>query len=152
MAEYNLLPKLVGHLDRHLIFPLLDFEAGQVAEDDDAKALEFTKAKYELLKTTNMIDFIGNLKAELEGLEEAPAEFNEKRQTVLSRLEQYEEETSKITDLLGREDVVTNLRTDKAANLEFLKNDHGVGYSLYSNISRLGAHMCFGILGYHGPR
>ncbi|KAI0128997.1 eukaryotic translation initiation factor 3 subunit E [Xylariales sp. AK1849] len=126
MAEYDLLPKLVAHLDRHLIFPLLEFAANQVPEDDDAKNLEFTKAKYELLKTTNMIDFIGSLKAELDGSDEPPAEFNEKRQKVLSRLEQFDEETSKITDLLGREEVVNNLRSDKVANLEFLKKDHSV--------------------------
>lgn len=126
MAEYDLLPSLVGHLDRHLVFPLLDFTEGQIPEDDDAKALEITKAKYELLKTTNMIDFVGKLKADLEGLDEPPAEFNEKRQNVLSRLEQFEQETSKITDLLQREEVVNNLRSDKVANLEFLKKEHDV--------------------------
>lgn len=127
MAEYDLLPKLVGHLDRHLIFPLLEFAAGQLPEDaDDASVLAITKAKYELLKTTNMTDFVGNLKAELEGLEQPPAEFNDKRQKVISRLEQFEESTNKLVDLLGREDVVGNLRSDKVANLEFLKKDHEV--------------------------
>ncbi|KAI1080916.1 putative eukaryotic translation initiation factor 3 subunit 6 [Whalleya microplaca] len=127
MAEYDLLPKLVGHLDRHLVFPLLEFAAGQLPEDaDDEAVLAITKAKYELLKTTNMTDFVGNLKAELEGLEEVPAEFNDQRQKVISRLEQFEESTSKLTDLLQREDVVGNLRSDKVANLEFLKKDHDV--------------------------
>ncbi|KAI2631406.1 putative eukaryotic translation initiation factor 3 subunit 6 [Hypomontagnella submonticulosa] len=127
MAEYDLLPKLVQHLDRHLIFPLLEFAAGQLPEEaDDASILAITKAKYELLKTTNMTDFVGNLKAELEGLEQPPAEFNDKRQKVISRLEQFEESTNKLVDLLGREDVVGNLRSDKVANLEFLKKDHDV--------------------------
>lgn len=131
MADYDLLPKLVGHLDRHLIFPLLEFQAGQLPEDaDDASVLAITKAKYELLKTTNMTDFVGNLKAELEGVEEAPPEFNDKRQKVISRLEQFEESTSKLVDLLGREDVVGNLRSDKVANLEFLKKEHDVCISL----------------------
>ncbi|KAI0379445.1 putative eukaryotic translation initiation factor 3 subunit 6 [Hypomontagnella monticulosa] len=127
MAEYDLLPKLVQHLDRHLIFPLLEFAAGQLPEDaDDAAILPITKAKYELLKTTNMTDFVGNLKAELEGLEQPPPEFNDMRQKVISRLEQFEESTNKLVDLLGREDVVGNLRSDKVANLEFLKKDHDV--------------------------
>ncbi|KAI0838510.1 putative eukaryotic translation initiation factor 3 subunit 6 [Hypoxylon sp. FL0890] len=127
MAEYDLLPKLIPHLDRHLVFPLLEFAAGQLPEDaDDASVLAITKAKYELLKTTNMTDFVGNLKAELEGLDQAPPEFNEKRQKVISRLEQFEESTNKLVDLLGREDVVGNLRSDKVANLEFLKKEHGV--------------------------
>lgn len=128
MAEYDLMPKLVAHLDRHLIFPLLEFADNQIAEDDDVKAREITQAKYELLKTTNMTDFIGNLKAQLEGLDEVPAEFDDKRQKVLSRLEQFEDETKTLTDLLGEEEVVNNLRSDKVANLEFLKKEHQVCY------------------------
>ncbi|KAK7953916.1 hypothetical protein PG988_014610 [Apiospora saccharicola] len=126
MAEYDLMPKLVGHLDRHMIFPLLEFATGQIPEDDDAKTREITKAKYELLKTTNMTDFVGNLKADLENLDEIPAEFNDMREKVLARLSQFEEDTSKITNLLGLEEVVNNLRSDKVANLEFLKKEHEV--------------------------
>lgn len=127
MADYDLLPKLLPYLDRHLIFPLLEHSANRLPEDaDDAALRPFTKAKYELLKSTNMTDFVGNLKAELEGLDQPPAEFDEKRQKVIQRLEQFEDSTSKLTDLLGREDVVGNLRSDKVANLEFLKNDHDV--------------------------
>lgn len=138
MAEYDLLPKLVAHLDRHLVFPLLEFAASQVPEDDDAKAFEVTKAKYELLKTTNMSDFVGQLKADLEGLDSPPAEFDEKRQKVLTRLGQFEEETRKLTELLGDEDVVTNLRSDKVANLEFLKKDHGVTIDMVNQLYEFG--------------
>ena len=35
--------------------------------------------------------------------------------------------TAKITDLLQNEEVISNLRSDKVANLEFLKKEHGVG-------------------------
>ena len=105
--NHDLLPSLIKHLDRHLIFPLLDFQTGQIPEDaSDDEVRAVTQAKYELLKTTNMTDFIGNLKAELEGLEQPPPEFNEKRQKVIARIEQFEKNTSKLTDLLGREDVV----------------------------------------------
>lgn len=128
MADYDLLPKLLPYLDRHLIFPLLEHAASRLPEDaDDAALRPITKAKYELLKATNMTDFVGSLQAELEGLDQPPAEFEEKRQKVIQRLEQFEEGTSKLTDLLGREDVVGNLRSDKVANLEFLKNEHDVG-------------------------
>jgi translation initiation factor 3 subunit E len=41
--EYDLLPKLLPHLDRHLIFPLLQF----VADQEDEPSSETTKAKYE---------------------------------------------------------------------------------------------------------
>lgn len=122
VAEYNLLPKLITHLDRHLIFPLLQF----VADQDDEPVEAITKAKYELLKKTNMTDYVATLHCELEGVSQPPAEFAQKREQVLGQLEKFEQESEKITDLLGREDVVTGLRSDKVANLEFLKKEHDV--------------------------
>jgi translation initiation factor 3 subunit E len=129
--EHDLLPKLITHLDRHLIFPLLQF----VAEQDDEPAGDITRAKYELLKKTNMTDYVASLYCDLEGVEEPPKQFATKRQEVLDRLEKYGDETEKITDLLGREDVVTSLRSDKVANLEFLKKEHDVRSTarLYQN-------------------
>lgn len=122
--EHDLLPKLVTHLDRHLIFPLLQFVADQ--EDEPSQAI--TKAKYELLKKTNMTDYVASLYCEMNGVDEPPQEFATKRQEVLDRLELFGQESEKITDLLGREDVVTSLRSDKVANLEFLKKEHDVCY------------------------
>jgi translation initiation factor 3 subunit E len=131
VSEYDLIPKLVSHLDRHMIFPLLEFSASQLEDEDgnvkdEAKAREITQAKYELLKKTNMTDYVANLYCELEGIDERPAEFAERREKVLQRLEQFEEETGKIRELLATEDVVSNLRSDKVANLEFLKKEHEV--------------------------
>jgi translation initiation factor 3 subunit E len=121
--EYDLLPKLVTHLDRHLIFPLLQF----VAEGEDGEPSHaITRAKFELLKKTNMTDYVADLYRELENVEDVPKEYATKRQEVLDRLEKYQDESEKITDLLGREDVVTGLRSDKVANLEFLKKEHDV--------------------------
>ena len=121
--ENDLLPKIITHLDRHLIFPLLQF----VADQEDEPSPEITKAKYELLKKTNMTDYVATLYCELEGVDEAPKEFASKREEVLNRLELFGQETEKITELLGREDVVTSLRSDKVANLEYLKKEHDVG-------------------------
>lgn len=119
--ENDLLPKLVTHLDRHLIYPLLQF-----ADQEEEPSQAITNAKYELLKKTNMTDYVANLYCELKGLDEPPKEFAAKRQEVLDRLDQFTNESEKITDLLSREDVVTSLRSDKVANLEFLKKDHDV--------------------------
>lgn len=125
--ENNLLPKLIKNLDRHLIFPLLQF----VAEQEDEDNMEMTKAKFELLKSTNMTDYVASLYTEINDVKEAPKEFAQKRQEVLERLDIFEQETAKITELLGREDVITNLRADKIANLEYLKKDHDVCASRY---------------------
>lgn len=125
--ENNLLPKLIKNLDRHLIFPLLQF----VAEQEDEDNMEMTKAKFELLKSTNMTDYVASLYTEINDVKEAPKEFAQKRQEVLERLDIFEQETAKITELLGREDVITNLRADKIANLEYLKKDHDVCASTF---------------------
>ncbi|QSZ31143.1 hypothetical protein DSL72_000706 [Monilinia vaccinii-corymbosi] len=120
--EHDLLPRLITHLDRHLIFPLLQF----VADQDEEPSPEITKAKFELLKKTNMTDYVASLHCEIEGVEEPPKEYATKRQEILERLDIFGQESEKITDLLGREDVVTGLRSDKVANLEFLKKEHDV--------------------------
>lgn len=138
--EHDLLPKLITHLDRHLIFPLLQFVADQEEEADR----EITQAKYELLKKTNMTDYVASLYCDLKGVEEAPKEFAVERQKVLDQLEKYGEESEKITDLLGREDVVTGLRSDKVANLEFLKKEHDV--SSASELGRGGETKLEGIV------
>lgn len=134
ISEFDLLPKLVTRLDRHLIFPLLEFSSGQIENedgqsDDPAKTRELLKAKYELLKKTNMTDYVANLYCDLEGLQDPPKEFTDKRQKVIDTLEKFEESTTKITELLQNEEVVSNLRSDKVANLAFLAKDHDVRIS-----------------------
>lgn len=123
--EYDLLPKLVPYLDRHLVFPLLEFASSQEEEDSKAEA-ELTAAKYELLKATNMTDYVANLWQGINNSDAVPEEFTKKREAVVQRLQQYVEESSKITELLQDDAVVGNLRSDKVANLKFLEEQHGV--------------------------
>ncbi|KAL8944812.1 MAG: hypothetical protein Q9216_000234 [Gyalolechia sp. 2 TL-2023] len=120
--QYDLLPKLIPNLDRHLTFPLLEFLSG--FEGDESA--EVTKAKFELLKRTNMTDYVASLWQEINDSDEVPEEFVRKREEVLQRLSLFTEETSRIDDLLNDESVVSNLRSDKVANLKFLEQQHGV--------------------------
>ena len=120
--EYDLLPKLIPHLDRHLIFPLLEFLSGQDGDD----FTDMTKTKYELLKATNMTDYVANLWREINDSDTVPEEFTRKREEVLQRLQLFTEETSQIDELLNDDSVVSNLRSDKVANLKFLEQQHGV--------------------------
>ncbi|KAL8642941.1 MAG: hypothetical protein Q9228_000430 [Teloschistes exilis] len=120
--QYDLLPKLIPNLDRHLTFPLLEFLSG--LEGDESA--EVTKAKYELLKQTNMTDYVASLWQEINDSDEVPEEFVRKREEVLQRLSLFTEETKQIDELLNDESVVSNLRSDKVANLKFLEQQHGV--------------------------
>jgi translation initiation factor 3 subunit E len=120
--QYSLLPKLMPNLDRHLLFPLLNFSSDEDAEQTP----EQKKLLLALLSPTNMTDFVGQLHQDVHNLDEIPAEFTAKREQVLSKRDELEAATAKISELLDDENVVTNLRSDKAQNLQYLKDSHGV--------------------------
>lgn len=123
----SIMPKMAPHLSRHLLFPLIQFEEQKAEENgDDATAKQILSGKIKLLEDTNMTDYVATLYCELHGVADPPAEYIKKRQEVLSQLEKYEQATAKIADLLTQDEVVNGLRSDKVANLEFLKNSHGV--------------------------
>lgn len=132
-ADGSIMPRIAPHLSRHLLFPLIQFY-GEEAEEkgDDALAKQILSGKIKLLEDTNMTDYVASLYCELHGVSDPPAEYTKKRQDVLAQLEQYEQATAKIADLLTQDEVVNGLRSDKVANLEFLKNQHGVSGSTYS--------------------
>lgn len=132
--QYDLLPRMIPNLDRHLVFPLIQFVAGPEEEQTD----QDQKIKYELLKTTNMIDYIGSLHADINNLSQPADEFNQKREAVLQKREQLEEDTSKILGLLDEESVINNLRSDKTANLNYLKDNHGVTNDMVDKLFEFG--------------
>ncbi|KAF4126184.1 translation initiation factor 3 subunit E [Geosmithia morbida] len=123
----SVMPRLAPHLSRHLLFPLIQFEGDQAEEKgDDATAHKIAEGKIKLLEDTNMTDYVASLYCDLHDVKEAPAEYNKKRQEVLAELERHEQATETIANLLTQDEVVNGLRSDKVANLEFLKNQHGV--------------------------
>lgn len=132
--QYSLLPKLMPNLDRHLVYPLLNFSSDEEAE----QTVEQKKLLLELLKPTNMTDFVGQLHQEVHGLDDMSDEFKKKREEVLQKRDQLEEATSKISGLLDDENVVTNLRSDKQQNLAYLKESHGVEMEMVNQLLEFG--------------
>jgi translation initiation factor 3 subunit E len=53
MADYDLTYKIAKYLDRHMIFPLLEFLSSHKIYDEK----EILEMKVDLLKNTNMVDF-----------------------------------------------------------------------------------------------
>lgn len=121
--NYDLMPKMMPHLDRHLIFPLIEnMESQGIFPQTD-----ILKAKYELLKHTNMSDYVGSLWKEIHHSEKVPEEFTKQREDVLKNLEVYQEQSQKVLELLEDQEVISQLRSDKTANMKFLEETHRVG-------------------------
>lgn len=138
----SVMANVAPHLSRHLLFPLIQFEGDQAEEKGDAElAKKILSGKIQLLEDTNMTDYVATLYCDLHGVAEPPAEYIKKRQDVLTQLDKYEKETEQIANLLTQDEVVNGLRSDKVANLEFLKNQHGVG--AIQGRSRLGRTASF---------
>jgi translation initiation factor 3 subunit E len=94
LARYDLCSKMSPFLDRHLILPILIF----VKELDVYKSDDITRAEIELLKDTNMIDFIAE-KYQTIG-EEAPASLMDRREGLLTTLEESREKVFKLLQIL----------------------------------------------------
>ena len=68
MAKFDLTARVAPFLDRHLVFPLLEFlQDKQIYRDD-----EILKAKIELLAKTNMVDYAMDIHKSLYHTEDVP--------------------------------------------------------------------------------
>ncbi|CAA22813.1 translation initiation factor eIF3e [Schizosaccharomyces pombe] len=124
-VKYDLSQKIMQHLDRHLIFPLLEFLS--LRQTHDPK--ELLQAKYDLLKDTNMTDYVANLWTNLHGGhtdEDMANAFAEKRRSVLQELSELEEEVQGILGVLENPDLIAALRQDKGQNLQHLQEHYNI--------------------------
>lgn len=122
--DYDSLPRLIPHLDRHLVFPIVQFLEGSAETDEEALALK--KSRFELLKGTGMVDYVAHLKQEIDGTDTYPEEFVPKREEVMSKKSALEQKAAKIIGLMEDSEVTSNFRSDKVANLKYLQDEHGV--------------------------
>ncbi|CAO3628723.1 unnamed protein product [Cunninghamella blakesleeana] len=121
-AQHDLTMRMIPFLDCHLIFPLIEF-----AEDHEVyDAEDLIKAKYNLFKDSNMVNFILEQYQKLNKTEDVPKEFTDKREKVLAKLEDMQAKVQKVMSVLGKPEVVAALRQDKAQNLEYLKDNYNI--------------------------
>ena len=110
-------------LDRHLVFPLLEFIQMQKVYPE----AEILEAKIQLLQKTNMIDFAADIYKTLHNAKEAPAEMMKRREEVIGNLQQLQVKAEKVVNFLSDPALVKQLRSDKSYNLNLLQNEHGIG-------------------------
>ena len=113
-AKYELSGRLSKFLDRHLVFPLLEFLQERGVYDD----ADIMKAKIALLQRTNMVDFAMDIHKELTGGEEVPPEMVARRNEVVARLRHLQKAVEPIITCLSNPAVIRNFRQDRAFNVQ----------------------------------
>lgn len=136
--DHDLLPKLIPQFaDRHLVYPLMEFLGN--SEDQDPN--EINKLKLDLLRETNMADFCANIDMQIRGEDEPRPEWTKKREQVLQKNEELDEATKQLMELMENPDVTNNLRSDKIANMNYLKETHGVTDQQVSQLYEYGQFL-----------
>ncbi|CAN6203413.1 unnamed protein product [Urochloa humidicola] len=127
MAEHDLTPRLARHLDRHLVFPLLESlqERGLYPEE------EILAAKLRLLAGTNMVDYAVAIHGSLHGAddEEIPGDMAVRRAEVVDRLVKLQQAGPALPlyAFLRDPQLVQLLRPDKQYNVHMLQERFQIG-------------------------
>jgi translation initiation factor 3 subunit E len=123
MADYDLTPKIAPHLDRHLVFPLLEF----LQERDFYPNKNILKNKIDLLNNTNMVDYAMDIWKTLHQADDVPQDMVDRRVEVVSRLKALEEAAAPLVTFLQNADAVRELRGDRQYNLQWLTEKYQIG-------------------------
>lgn len=122
MAEYDLTQKIGQYLDRHLVFPLLEFlSAKQIYDEAD-----MLKGKLELLSNTNMVDFAMDVFKQLYPEEDVPNTLRDKRSTVVAQLKKLQSETEPIIKIFENQTVVEQIESTRDGRdlFQYLEKEH----------------------------
>jgi len=109
MAQWDLTPKMGQYLDRHLIFPLLEF----LSEKKIYEEIEIAKIKLEMLNGTNMVDFAIDTHKNLYPDKAVPESLSLKRAKVVDELKSLGEKTEVIKNVLNDEEVLASIEKSR---------------------------------------
>lgn len=138
MANYDLTQRIAPNLDRHLVFPLLEFLQERQLYPDE----QILKSKIELLNKTNMVDYAMDIHKSLYRTDDVPQDMVERRAEVVARLKALEERAAPLVSFLQNANAVQELRPDKHYNLQMLSDRYQVSSSfLFSSLELLSDNL-----------
>lgn len=123
MAQWDLTPKMGPYLDRHLVFPLLEFLTVKGIYDET----DLLRGKLDLLSNTNMVDFIMDVHKNLYPDQEVPQNLKDKRSQVVENFKKLQNDTEPILKIFVDPEVTRQIQSSRDSKqlLDFLVKKHG---------------------------
>ncbi|XP_071451652.1 eukaryotic translation initiation factor 3 subunit E isoform X1 [Hetaerina americana] len=135
MAKFDLTSRMGQYLDRHLVFPLLEFLSAKQIYDEN----ELLQGKLDILSKTNMVDYAIDIRKQLYPLQEVPESLKSRRAQVVAQLQELQSEVSPILKLMSNDDVMKTMETmkDSKTLLNYLTKDYDFKIELMEGMYKL---------------
>ena len=107
LEQWDLTPKNSSYLDRHMMFPLLEYLDGLIESDKISySSKDVAAARLALLRPTHMVDYAIDTYKSVHGESaEIPAEMEEQKKGVFKQLEELQSGCKPLTDICSNEEV-----------------------------------------------
>jgi len=122
MAGWDLTSKIGPYLDRHLVFPLLEFLTVKGIYDET----DLLRGKLDLLSNTSMVDYAIDVHKHLYPDKEVPSSLMAKRLQVVENFKKLQNETEPVLKILEDPDVTQQIKhsRDSKQLLDILVKDY----------------------------
>jgi len=123
MAQWDLTAKMGPYLDRHMVFPLLEFLTVKgIYEETD-----LDRGKLDLLANTNMVDFYMDIHKRMYPDQEVPQNLKEKRQQVVENFKKLQAEAEPVIKTFVEKEVAKQIQNSRDSKqvMDYLKEHYG---------------------------
>eukprot|EP00531_Pseudo-nitzschia_arenysensis_P003830 CAMPEP_0116139198 /NCGR_PEP_ID=MMETSP0329-20121206/13179_1 /TAXON_ID=697910 /ORGANISM="Pseudo-nitzschia arenysensis, Strain B593" /LENGTH=510 /DNA_ID=CAMNT_0003634215 /DNA_START=161 /DNA_END=1693 /DNA_ORIENTATION=+ len=122
LEQWDLTSKISSYLDRHMMFPLLEYLDGLIeSEKISYSSKDVAAARLSLLRPTHMVDYAVDIYKKVHGdSAEIPGEMEAQKTEVFKQLEELEAGCKPLTDVCNNEEEKTKLASSGKWNIASL--------------------------------